>query len=233
MNIIDILLIAVVILCVFVGLKKGLLRSAIEFAGFFAAVPAALYGSRALAPVIYNNFFHQKLLENTVTKIDGYGDISAFVAGIQNTVNSLPFSLDALGEKFGFDISGTLAGMSSGLSNATIAEQYVNSFLKPIITMVCTGILFFVFFIVVVILIKVVSFLLKNSHLPHGLKEVNGSLGAVFGFLKGAVVVFVICTILGVTQMGLSLKAEPSKFSSTIESSFIVEKVNSLNPLFK
>lgn len=233
MNVIDIILIALLIVSILVGVKKGLLRSAVEFAGFFCAIPLAMLGSKKLAPLIYDQFFHQRLVENTVTKVEDYGDVSAFITQIQDSLNSLPFSLDSLGQKIGIDINSTLSSMADGLSTANIAEQYVNSFLKPIIILVCTGVLFLVFFVVVAVLIKVLSFLLKNSHLPHGLKEVNGSLGAVFGLLKGAVLVFVLCTILGVTQMGLSLKPEPTKFGSYIESSFLVEKVNSLNPLFK
>lgn len=233
MNIIDIVFVAIVILCMVFGVKKGLLRSIVELAGFLLGVPAALALSKTLAPMLYSNFFHQRLVESTVTKIDGYGDVAAFVGSLKDTLNSLPFSLDALGQKFGIDINGTLSGMTAGLSNASIAEEYVNSFLKPIITIVCTGILFLVLFILIVILVKVVSFLLKNSHLPHGLREANGALGAVFGGLKGLVLVFVACTILGVAQIGLSLKEEPSKFAQTVESSFLVEKVNSFNPLFK
>lgn len=233
MNIIDIVLILVVALSVVLAIKKGLLRSIVELAGFLLGVPASMALAKAIAPSIYSNLFQQKLMDSTLEKINSYGDVSGFLSKIEDTIQSFPFSLEGLGRQFGVDINGTLSGMSAGLSNSAIAERYVDSILKPVITLLCTGVLFLLFFVLIIILVKIVSFLLKNSHLPHGLREANGALGAVMGLVKGAVLVFVACTILGAVQMGLSIKQEPSKFASTIASSFIVEKVNQFNPLFK
>lgn len=233
MNIIDIILLVLVGLCILVSIKKGLLRSVVELVGFILAVPASMAGAKALAPVIYQQFFHQRMLEHAAEKIGSYGDVSAFVNGLRDTVNSLPFSLDAIGSKVGIDIGGVLNNMASGLTTATLAEQYVDSFLKPLVTLLCTGVLFLILFVLILILVKILSFVLRNSHMPHGLKEANGALGAVFGLLKGAVLVFVACTILGVVQMGLEFKSESSAFAGTIASSFVVEKVNQINPLFK
>lgn len=233
MNIIDIILLVILALCVLLAIKKGLLRSIVEFAGFLLALPVSIYGAKAVAPLLYNQFFHQRLIDSTVTKMDGYGDIAAFVAQVKGTLNALPFSLEGLGQKFGVDINGTLDGMTSGLSNATLAQEYVNSFLKPIVTVLCTGALILLFFILMVVAIKILSFVLKTVPMPHGLKEANGVLGAIMGLLKGVIVVFVLCTVLGMVQVGLSFKEAPTAFGTKISESFVVEKVNQFNPLFK
>lgn len=228
MNYIDLILFAVVVLITLLAMKKGLLRTLIEFAGFFVTVPLSYAIAKNCAEPIFNSMVREKLINSVVMQIDKAGDSASFIDSLRQSVGSL----DSIAQSFGININSTLDQLVGNVSNSSIAQSTVDNLLKPIVVSICMAVLFVILFVVITIAIKLLSFVVGKMKLPKALSGANILLGSILGAIKGTVLVLIIAGILGVVQAGSSLKTtEPSKFQNAISESFIVQRVSEFNPL--
>lgn len=228
MNYIDIILIAIVVLSALLAMRKGLLRTLIELAGFFVTVPLSYMIAKKAAEPIFNSMVRDKLINTVIGQIDKAGDSSAYISSIQSSFGSL----DSFAKNFGININDTINQMVGGVSNQSIAQATVDNLLKPVVVTICMAVIFVVLLILITIAIKIIAFVVGKIKLPKALSGANAVLGAALGAIKGVLIVLIIAAVLSVVQLGFSIKTtEPSKFEKAIDNSFVVEKVSEFNPL--
>ena len=69
----DVLVIAIVLFCIYSGMKKGLVKTVLVLVGYLVAAAGGFFISKAVAPVIYNNFLEDKvsgIMEDIIDKIN-------------------------------------------------------------------------------------------------------------------------------------------------------------------
>ena len=223
----DVVLIAVALLFLIRGWKKGAVKTLISFLGTIAAVVAAFVLGFILADTVYNLFFENRLLK-------------AITDGLANSVG-IPLTEQISG------LLETLPGWLAGLLQNTdsleklnevlvtdsqnTAQLLLDSVVRPVvialIRVILTLILLVVFQILVKILAKTGD---KIASLPL-LTQINSLAGILIGAIKGA---FFILLALSVIRLTIGLKEEPKVFTEeNISASFVFEALYENNPLYE
>lgn len=220
-----------IILCVFVlftalGVKRGFIKSAAHFLGsVIAALLASALGGAA-AKWVFNVMFRDALVEKIGASLSSLG-AETIGASVKNVLETLPdFLVRALAEA-GITanrleaVVATQSGQAAELITDALAPVFI-SFLKVLAVLV----LFLLFMVLVRLLADVVSGLF---YLPL-LRELNGLLGGVFGFLMALIVLWVVLSALWVFQPMLSPEAQ-SDLASALDKSILAGLISTLNPM--
>lgn len=184
----DISIFCVFLLFTVVGARRGFIRSAAHFLGsVIAAFLASVLGGAA-AQWVFDTLFRQALVEKIGESIASLGvqDVSAMMEGV---LSSLPdFIVRAL-EEAGVTASvleGTLATKSGE------AAELVADSLAPVFVGFLKVLAVIVLFLLFMMLVRVLADLLgKMFRLPI-LRQFDGLLGGVFGFLLALVILWVL-----------------------------------------
>ena len=180
----DILLLALVATCFFIGQKVGFIRTVLGLARLlFAFILAKLCGE-FLAGVFYEQFARDWLVSRFT---------QAFSAGAQNAAQlwgKIPGVLRNLLDNVGVKADDLFADLPNGApALAERAAEALRGVVTAIFAFLLVLILFFVFLFLLKLLIRLVD---KVFDLPI-LRGLNTFLGGLFGALIGAFIVFLIC----------------------------------------
>ena len=194
--IIDILLIAVIVLFIILGAKKGFLAVAITFAGYVASIVLAFYLSSALSNVVYNQFFKTSVETKVYYKIHDL-DITKNIDRIfEDAVQIIPYELRAISiknaapeDKAAINAAAQKDGIGIEVSNAI-----ANIIIAPVIKMMITAILLFIIALILMMLVRMIAKHIRLDHIPI-LGPINAVLGGAMGILNGILVLYVILTI--------------------------------------
>lgn len=212
--IIDIVLVAVFVLCIVISAKKGFFVTLFELGSYVISMVAAKFTSSALAPQVYSNIFENSIREQI---IKGLGDASKkdYGAQIEKLINSIPSYVDAVMEFIGINKEELLEKVSKAdLTGSNAVSSIMKNIVNPVGEAIVQTLMFVVLAIVFTFVLKIVVKLLNSviKNLP-AVKQVNSSLGAAFGALKGIIVVVLLSMFIGV-------------FSGIIGSEEFVDMVN-------
>ncbi len=201
--IIDAVIVAVLVVFLLIGRKKGFVYTAIELIGWIAIAVIAIPFAQTSAAWIYDTFIDNSVCAAVNASLQ---DISP--ENISNALNgyidNLPdFISSSLFEK---DITATFI-LSQAEAQSNIASA-VSNVIKPVICPLISAIISIIIFIIGFILIRLLARLCNGlvDKIPL-VSNVNAFLGAITGFVKGAVIVailsFVFITVINTSQNGL------------------------------
>ena len=175
--IVDILIILVFIVFVLVGIYKGFWRSFISLFSVFVTLILAILLAKPVSMLLQNWFGFSTTLGNSF-----HGDIESHV-NAHGTTGWLGQAMNIImGKEY----------MSNVTDNAVLVNDFSFKLGQICNILICSVILYIIIRIVLLILAKLLKRLTENE-IANG---VDKSLGAVFGLLEGAVVVFVLCGIM-------------------------------------
>lgn len=217
----DAAVVVLVILVALLGLRKGFIKS---FAGLIGAVFAliiALTLSRFAAELIYE-FWIRDGLQQTI-----------FNALSESGANTVEGMLQAL--------PGFLAGMIGGEQQAQIVENTVTdsaygvsqllvTALGPAIVNLLMIVLAIVLFILLLIVVRLLLRVLDKVAKVPILKQANAILGFFFGFGKGILLVWLLCSLVAVI---LPLWGESTAvwLQSAKDGSYLFRGLSGINPI--
>ena len=207
--IVDIALIAVLALCVFLGWKKGFIHAISKFLTYILSF-------------VFANIFW-KYLAVYVGRIPFIQDL--ITEGVEGpTFEKGTSFVEKLKTMFTF-----LAGDMIQNGNTDNTTAVMNNYLAEILTMVIS---FAIIFIVALILLKLAFRLLDSiiKKLPV-IKQANGILGAIVGFLNGSIWTWAIANLFVKAFLPSLNKVNPTIFSMEIAESFIVTLCTKINPI--
>ena len=167
---IDVILIAIIALCAFIGYKQGLIKAAIKIAAFLIAIIVALILYKPVSGFIINN-----------TKID------------DNIKNTMIEKITPEGMNKNDKVTST-ANISQKIVDTTnnsienIAETLTNKIIEVVV-------LLLLFIIVRIILIFITALADLIAKLPI-LKQFNETGGLIYGIIKGLIIIYVLLGIL-------------------------------------
>lgn len=216
---IDVLLCALVLIFIIGTAKKGFAATVFNILAFFGAFVLAAVIANYLSGWIFDTFF----VESVTDKIS-----NATTSLVADSTSEQIKSFVSTEFPFLFNYS-NISGIginTDAISGAvgTTAGEIATSLIKPIFVSLISV---FVYIISLIVCIPVLRFIGKKLSKIFNISivgKVNAFLGAILGFVKGVVAVFIISAIL-VFVMGMFLEAD-SPLSYGIQNSFVINFVN-------
>lgn len=224
--ILDGIILLICLLCVLVGVKKGFIHSVVRFLG---AVISALLASAmggALAQWLFDTMFRGAMVEKINSSLEALGSDNAAAAAGQ-ILSSLPDFLVRALEGAGVTLETVSHAINSQTSQAAgMVVDYISPVFVNFLKVLAVIVLFFLFTTLARLLAALVSDLLR---LPI-LRELDGLLGGVFGFLLALVSVWVV--IAGITVFLPMLDASGrEQVQQALEGSVFTGVLVKMNPL--
>lgn len=209
----DIILITLVVLSVFIGIRKGAAKTLLSLAAILLSVAFALFIARPLSEYIYSSFVRDSVESDVNTAIVEQADKAEFENPISEKYVS---AMDYFGES---DKKMQSACTQLIADKGSDAAGHIVDMYKPAITgfisTVIALILFFIFGFIFNLAAKAIS---KVFRLPF-INFVDKAAGAVVGFLRGILIIAVLAMALKI--LAPVIPADSFFGSSNISSSSV------------
>lgn len=167
----DVLFLAVFAVAAVCSWRKGFLAGLAELAGTLFSAAAAMLGTRALAPQLYDWFVREAVTEKVQQAVTETG------TGLDGTLQGLDFLPEALRET----LTGLVETAGTGLSDQ------ISTLLEPVILPLVQVLVFVVLCSVLRIVVALLVKLLQCVNVVPLVGGVNRLLGLVLGLCTGAV----------------------------------------------
>ena len=218
--IVDIIIAVIFGAIVISSIRKGFFMSLFELAGTLISLAISRILSASFAPVAFDSFI-RKGAETYLAKALGSVGTKDYALQAQETLNSIPEALNGIMSLMGIDkelILEKIKGADLGGSN--MVESLMSSVIEPVGIAILQFVLFIVLTVAVGFILKAVVRLLDGiiKKLP-AVKQLNTTLGAVFGVLRGIIVVAIITMLVGILASFIGNE----KFIETVNNSIIVD----------
>jgi uncharacterized membrane protein required for colicin V production len=218
--IVDIIIAVIFGAIVISSIRKGFFMSLFELAGTLISLAISRILSASFAPVAFDSFI-RKGAETYLEKALGSVGTKDYALQAQETLNSIPEALNGIMSLMGIDkelILEKIKGADLGGSN--MVESLMSSVIEPVGIAILQFVLFIVLTVAVGFILKAVVRLLDGiiKKLP-AVKQLNTTLGAVFGVLRGIIVVAIITMLVGILASFIGNET----FIETVNNSIIVD----------
>ena len=225
--ILDLIFIALAVVMIILGAKKGLIKALLDGLSTIASGIIAYILATPVAKVIYDAFVRGVVKSEFLKGLNDSGtDFGSISEKVNALVNELPEGALAIASKFGFDVNGAISDVVSSApdSNESLVETLMTNIGDNIFLTITEAVTMIALFIVVSIALTFVIRLLNKvvKKLPV-IKQANKLAGGLLGLVKAVVIIFVISTVLVFVQN--------EELAPMINSSVILKVVNDINPL--
>lgn len=221
--VLDVIILALLIICALIGKRKGFVYTAIEMLGWIAVALLAVTFSMNISEWIYDTFVHSAVrtgVDNAIA--DVYNDTMA--SAVSNFFDGLPeFISNALAVS-GISPDSIVNSVQSG----TELSSAVADSLKPVISSLISVVVSLIIFVVGLFLVRMLARLCGGivKHIPL-VGGINGILGAVAGFIKGIVISAVIVSIITLI-VSLSVDGVFGITAETLDSTFVFKLLGNI-----
>lgn len=224
--VLDIVFLCVFLLFAVIGVHRGFIKSAVHFLGaVISAFLASVLGGAA-AQWVFDVLFRQALVERIGESIAALGTGNAGMV-IEELLNSLPdFIVRAL-EGAGVTAS-ALEGVLATKSGE--AAELVADSLAPVFVGFLKVLAVIVLFLLFTMLVRVVADLVTRVCRLPLLRQLNGFLGGLFGFLLALVSIWVLVSAVEVFTPMLEPEAQ-AEIEGALNRSVIAGLLIRANPL--
>ncbi len=195
--VLDLLVVGVVLLFIFFGIRKGFVASLVEVVGTLLAIVIAFSLSIPLSEAVYDSFVAQPVAQSVDNALAGYTG-----EAVEQTVNNLWQSNSTLAYfagLTGLDREDVIAGATQTSQGGVdaVSTFVKESVARPVATFAVRVIFIAVLLLILLILVKIVSKLIGKIFSFSLFGTVNSVLGAVLGGVKGLLVSVILCVLLG------------------------------------
>lgn len=213
----DALTVLIILATIWLSYRRGFLYTIIGLVGYVLSVLAALALSVPLGAWIYTHLLQNLLLANAKNYIAGQ-TLSSFTETFGQSVKQFAPGLDL----------SSLFQQGAGQLAGAAAQAVV----QPIGMAIGRGIAFIVLFFLFIAAVHIFENLsLAISHVPI-LGTLNRIGGALLGFVKAVLVLFVLCTLISALLPALAFSSFPLT-SSVIDHTTVFKFFYQLNPFAK
>ncbi|MGN1329621.1 MAG: CvpA family protein [Eubacterium sp.] len=219
-NFVDLFIIIIVALCVYLGVRRGFLISLLGMLRVAVGVPLSLYVGETYNKTVYDNYIRQYALEQVSKKLSDSQEITDFITGLKDGINSFSFLLDD-----GVDLS-VLENLDGNKAALYVTDNIIEPVAIEIVKLVLILLTFLLFYVITGIIVSVAKKIREKKKLP--LHHTNSILGGVFGLAKALIIVLAIGAV---ADLLVSLNGSESEFIKQLESSTILKYVNVYNPI--
>ncbi len=227
--ILDLIVLAVVAVTVFIGYRRGFIRTIIQLLGCVVAFALALSLSATVSNYVYDDLMRDGLHEKIET---AWND--TIVEGAANTITE---QVDSMLETLPPFLTATLdtetlvdgiMGSANVNTGASVADYLVDDMLRPVIVAVLRFVSFLVLYLVLMLVIRLLEKLVTPLIKLPLIRQTDGTLGAVIGLLKGVVFAMVAVTIMQL----IAASATSGPFTQeNLDNSLLAGWLSEINPL--
>ncbi len=194
--IVDIIIIAIIVLFVIIGVKRGLAKTILNLAGLVLTAVSAYYISSFLSQLFYDMFIKQTVITNTQQIIEQNGidyAVSNCLEAVPQWINGI---ISFIVGAFGISLNEFQNQITVPANISSSASQVIESVLAPVVTSVLSIILVIILFIIILIIVKkLVKLVLRIFNIPV-IKQINQFLGGIVGLAEGLLIVFIAVNII-------------------------------------
>ncbi len=226
--ILDLLVVALFVLSVYFGYRRGFVKTVSRLAALVLAVAVALLCKGTLAASVYDRTV-MPMVEQTVSKaVEEAGANAAQVAA--TTVEGLPDYVRKMLVARGIDPNELVSKIAAGgLDAKAMATQVSEELVQPVALPVLELVIGIVLFLLTAVLALVVLRLLDKVFRLPVLRRLNGGLGLATGAVTGAIWVLVAVSIVQILAF-VGGDGSPVNMS-VLEQTHVVRWLSQLNPL--
>lgn len=224
----DVIVLLIVALTVFLGYRRGFLRTIVQLVGCLLALILAFSFSQTVSTWVYDTMLRDTVYEKIET---AWQDTTASgAATLSDKVESMTEALPGF-VKSVWDPESVTKELQQFLNSGETAQSasvfLTDTVLRPILVTVIRFIAFLILYALLMVAVKLLVKLIKPlSRLPL-IRQADGVLGAVSGFLKGILFAFVAVTILQLLAVGDSSLVVKEDLANSYIAGWLAE----LNPL--
>ena len=194
---IDLILVALWGVMVFWAMKRGFFSTALTLVVWVVSLALAGVLSASLAAPLYESLFANSARTLIESNIDAAIQSSEAAMYAQKVITELPEALQRLAEMAGISAEGLIENLSGqAFTSASAAEMLEQTIVAPIaisaFRIILSMVLFAALFFAARLAVRQIA---KLRKLPV-LKQADQLLGAGLGFIKGALLVFVLALAL-------------------------------------
>ncbi len=222
--------ILIIIVTVAVGCRRGFFKSLVLLAGSLAAMVLAGLLSNPLASFTFDTFMSEGLKESITAKIQEAGSGSA-AEGLEAALSELPGPIShALQAYVGTpgQIVDTVQDSLTGTASEA-ADKVVSSVIRPVAVALLGFLMFFILFVILMIVVRLLARLVKQIARLPVLKQADGLLGGLLGFVEGILLVLVAVTV--VQLITASAGPDAMLTEEDVKDSIIVSRIAQHNPV--
>ena len=191
MNYLDIGFLALAMLIVYGAWRRGLFVSLLSLVRAVLGVAVGYFAGIKYSQPIYSDYIKRPLTDKITAQIEQ--------SSAQEFLNSASESAKALSPSFSDSQNEILKALEGMSSPAEISQKLVDSFLEPVVLTIVKAALFFVcLFVISLIFGVIISFAEKRhkSTKEKAANKFNSFLGALFGFAKALISIYIIASLL-------------------------------------
>ncbi|MCH5353200.1 MAG: CvpA family protein [Acutalibacter sp.] len=224
--ILDLVILCVFVLFIVVGIRRGLVKSAAHFLGSILAAFFASALGGAIANFAFNALFRDALVERIGESLSSLGTGSMFSA-IEKVLSSLPDFINRALQQAGIN-SNTLESVVADRSNQ--AAELIADALSPVFVSFLKVLAVIVLFALFMVIVRVLADMAAGVFRLPMLRQVNGALGGLFGFLLALVSVWIAVSAVQVFTPMLAAETQ-ADVEIMLDRSFLAGLIIRINPL--
>ena len=230
----DIMIIAILAVCVWLSYRKGLIKTLFDLLGTVIAFLGALAFNGMVGAWIDTTFVRtpvRNMVLSTLadTPVLKYEDALAGI-DVAAKIRNMPAALKGLLESVGVSTEELIGKVASVSANTAEAKnQLIDSIAAPISATISTAIAFVLLFVILLVVCMVASKLLSAlfNLLPVG-RQLNRFGGAAFGLIEGILIVLVVTAVIWAISRG----AGEGFFSAeSVDKTLITKGIIKINPI--
>ncbi len=193
--ILDGILILIVALCIFIGYKRGFIRSILQLVGMLAAVVVAFTLSGMIAEWVYDEHLNQPIQDSIVESL--HRDETPESDEIEEVLSVIPpFLRNALNvDQIAQDAMVVITEKVNETAEST-AKTVAETVIRPVAVTVMRILLFIVLTVVLLLVVKLLLGIIKPITKLPVLRQADGALGAVIGVVKGLLFVLLAVAVM-------------------------------------
>ncbi|MBQ6052937.1 MAG: CvpA family protein [Clostridia bacterium] len=232
----DILVVAIIVLCIVLGARKGLVRSVIGLFGKIISLVAAFFLSENLGVYLDRNYIHAPMRQWLINQL------SPTAENVDASLQSLDLNalfgqkpqfftdmIDFLHLDFTQLMSKYLSLREQGPEQAKAA--IIDTMISPLSATVSRITAFIIIFIVCAVGVAVLWWLSDLIiNLPI-IKQLDTLGGVVFGALNGILIVFIAVSVLGVTSQYILKDKSYEDRQQIVSGTFVYKHFKKINPI--
>jgi len=233
-TLLDLLIVAIIGVSIFLGIRRGLIRSVIQLAGSVVALILALVFSASLGSYIDANFVNAPMREWVIGQLSVSDEnVSATELDFDDLFASRPEFLVETCDFLGVNLDEIQASYESlktdGVESAKSA--IVTRMVDPLSAVISRAIAFAVIFLVATIAILVISLFSRFLDKLPVVKQMNKLGGGILGAVTGLLLCFILVSIVS-TASKYVMKDYTAEDRDQIRENTIVYKIfYNINPL--
>lgn len=232
----DLLVIAILAICIVLGCRKGLVRSVIGLLGKIISLVAAFFLSENLGVYLDKNYIHTPMRQWLVNQLSPTAEnINASLASLDldslfserpeffvNITNLLNVNIDDVSNRY-------FAIKAQGIEQAKAA--IIDVMISPVSSVLSRIVAFLIIFIVCAIGVAVLWWLSDLIiNLPI-IRQLDTLGGAVFGALNGILIVFVTVSVIGLSSQYVLKDFTYEDRNAIVDGTVLYEQFRNINPI--